>query len=201
MTSSAPPERNRSPKGRRGPKRSDTPAVSDAHQADAEYRVGPGRPPKEHQFKPGQSGNPKGAKRKSPSIAPDLKALLERALSNSVKLGNGEKERIITKAAAGIESLVNQFASGDRHARRDLIVLAGKLGVDLTAGHSIENTIVTLYQQRIKRYWTIMCEGMGAGAMITVVIIMMVGRMVLAITSSVSTVKKGKRHEHVREHS
>ena len=141
MTSSAPPERNRSPKGRRGPKRSDTPAVSDAHQADAEYRVGPGRPPKEHQFKPGQSGNPKGAKRKSPSIAPDLKALLERALSNSVKLGNGEKERIITKAAAGIESLVNQFASGDRHARRDLIVLAGKLGVDLTAGHSIENTI------------------------------------------------------------
>jgi hypothetical protein len=137
MTSSAPP-RNRS---RRGPTRSDTPAVADAHQADAEYKVGPGRPPKEFQFKPGQSGNPTGAKQKSPSIAPDLKALLERALSKTLKLGNAEKERIVSKAAAGIENLVNQFASGDRHARRDLIVLAGKLGVDLTAGHSIENAI------------------------------------------------------------
>ena len=27
---------------------------------DGEYVVGPGRPPKEHQFKPGQSGNPGG---------------------------------------------------------------------------------------------------------------------------------------------
>jgi hypothetical protein len=29
--------------------------------SENEYRVGPGRPPKEFQFKPGQSGNPKGA--------------------------------------------------------------------------------------------------------------------------------------------
>ena len=28
--------------------------------SEKEYRVGPGRPPKEFQFKPGQSGNPKG---------------------------------------------------------------------------------------------------------------------------------------------
>jgi hypothetical protein len=42
----------------------------------ASYRVGPGRPPKEFQFKPGRSGNPKGAKRKSPSIAPDLKGVV-----------------------------------------------------------------------------------------------------------------------------
>ncbi len=31
--------------------------------------------------------------------------------------------------------MVNQFAQGDRNARRDLIDLAYKLGVDLTAGH------------------------------------------------------------------
>ena len=99
-----------------------------------EYKVGPGRPPKEFQFKPGQSGNPKGAKRKPPSATPDLKLLLERALSTKVKLKQGEKEQIVTKAAAGIEQLVNQFAKGDRHARRDLIALADKLGVDLLAG-------------------------------------------------------------------
>jgi Family of unknown function (DUF5681) len=99
--------------------------------SDQEYRVGPGRPPKEYQFKPGQSGNPKGARRKPKSIAPDLKALFERALSGKVTLRQGEQEKIITKAAAGIEQMVNQFAKGDRHARRDVLALAARLGVDL----------------------------------------------------------------------
>jgi hypothetical protein len=99
-----------------------------------EYKVGPGRPPREFQWKPGQSGNPKGAKRKAPSVAPDLKLLVERALNEKVRLKQGDKERVLTKAAVGIEQLVNQYAKGDRHARRDLIALADKLGVDLTAG-------------------------------------------------------------------
>jgi hypothetical protein len=120
--------------GKSEPTRSDMPGVSDTDWSDEEYRVGPGRPPKEFQFKPGRSGNPKGAKRKAPSIATDLKALFEHALSKTVKLRQGEKEQIVTKAAAGIEQLVNQFAKGDRHARRDLMVLADKLGVDLAAG-------------------------------------------------------------------
>src|SRR5262249_12920594 len=115
-------------------KRSKPSADSVPDASAEEYKVGPGRPPKEFQFKPGQSGNPKGAKRKPPSVAPDLKLLLERALSAKVKLKQGEKEQIVTKAAAGIEQLVNQFAKGDRHARRDLIALADKLGVDLLAG-------------------------------------------------------------------
>ena len=96
-------------------KRSDAPALNlGTDAADQEYRVGPGRPPREHQFKPGQSGNPDGARRKARSIAPDLKALFERALSRKVTLRQGEQKRIITKAAAGIEQLVNQFAKGDR---------------------------------------------------------------------------------------
>ena len=49
-------------------------------------------------------------------------------------LRRGEQETIITKAAAGIEQLVNQFAKGDRHARRDLLVLAERFGVDLVPG-------------------------------------------------------------------
>ena len=114
-------------------KRSNAPLLtSKTDPTDQEYRVGPGRPPKEHQFKPGQSGNPNGARRKPRSIAPDLKALFERALSAKVTLRQGEQEKIITKAAAGIEQLVNQFAKGDRHARRDLLALAaetwGRLG-------------------------------------------------------------------------
>ena len=60
--------------------------------------------------------------------------MFEHALSKKVKLRQGEKQRTVTKAAAGIEQLVNQFAQGDRHARRDLMVLADKLGIDLVAG-------------------------------------------------------------------
>ena len=122
-------------------KRSDAPPPTDP--PDQEYRVGPGRPPKEHQFRPGQSGNPKGARRKSRSIELDLKALFERALSGKVTLRQGEQEKIITKAAAGIEQLVNQFAKGDRHARRDLIALAERLKVDLVAGRgeALEQTV------------------------------------------------------------
>jgi hypothetical protein len=132
----------RSSDRRRGRKRPDASVSFATHRSDDEYRVGPGRPPKEYQFKPGQSGNPKGAKRKT-SLAPDLKAMLERALNEKVRLRHGEREQIITKAAAGIAKLVNQFAEGDRHARRDLIALAGKLGVNLTAGqgNSIENAL------------------------------------------------------------
>ncbi len=57
-------------------------AVAENTPSDQEYKVGPGRPPREYQFKKGQSGNPKGAKRKKPSIELDLKAALERRLTS-----------------------------------------------------------------------------------------------------------------------
>ena len=133
---------------------SDTPVVLDTDRSDAEYRVGPGCPPKEFQFKPGQSGNPKGAKRKTPSIESDLKALLERALSKKVKLRQGERERIVTQVEAGIEQRANQFARGDRHAWRDLMALADKLGVDLAAGQrkAIEEALAPNHQAIIDAY-------------------------------------------------
>ena len=68
--------------------------------SDREYKVGPGRPPREYRFKLGQSGNPKGAKRKPRSMAPDLKAALERALNKKIKLKRGDEERTVTMAAA-----------------------------------------------------------------------------------------------------
>jgi hypothetical protein len=118
-------------------------ATAHANAPNGEYRVGPGRPPKEFQFKAGQSGNPKGARRKTSATSLDFKAALQRSLRGEVKLKQGDRERNITKAAAGIEQLVNQFARGDRYARRDLFGLVGELGMDLTAGENetIEQTL------------------------------------------------------------
>jgi len=72
---------------------SDSASAAKVESTEPEYRVGPGNPPREHQFKPGQSGNPKGAKRKQQSIAPDLKKALEHALNKPVTLKQGDKER------------------------------------------------------------------------------------------------------------
>jgi hypothetical protein len=104
-----------------------------------EYKVGPGRPPREFQFKPGQSGNPKGAKRKERSISVDLKALFESALNGKVTLKQGESEQIITMWASGMKQLATQFAKGDRHARRDVLMYADRLRVNLIASEHEAN--------------------------------------------------------------
>ena len=106
------PVRDRASDRRRRQQRSSTRNTADTPTPEDDYRVGPGRPPKEYQFKPGQSGNPKGARRKTSdedrvgpgrpprefqfkpgqsgnptgaerkaSLAPDLKAMLQRALN------------------------------------------------------------------------------------------------------------------------
>ena len=129
-------------------------APAQTETSDPEYKVGPGRPPREHRFKPGQSGNPKGAKRKVPAMAPDLKAALERALNKTVKLKQGDKERIVTMAVAGIEQLVAGFAKGDRHARRDLFAYADRLGLDLMAGQrqAIQEALATNHAAILSAY-------------------------------------------------
>jgi hypothetical protein len=146
--------------GKSDPKRCDMPGVSDTDRSDEEYRVGPGRPPKEFQFKPGQSGNPKGAKRKQPSIALDLKALFERAFSKKVKLTQGEKEQILSKAEVGIEQFANQFAKGDRHARRDLMVLTDKLGIAPKAEDDLDLT--KLSDEELQQWRTLILKAMGS---------------------------------------
>lgn len=135
-------------------RRADAASAAATEAVEQEYKVGPGRPPREYQFKPGQSGNPKGAKRKQAPIALDLKAALQQALNKKVKLKQGDKERLVSMATAGIEQLVAQFAKGDRHARRDLIPLADKLGVNLIAGHqqAIEDALTANHEAILSAY-------------------------------------------------
>lgn len=98
------------------------------------YKVGPGFPPKQYTWKKGgPSPYPKGRPRKVPSMKPDLKKALEAALNEKVVITKDKKEIMLTKAALGIQQLVNQFAKGDRHARRDLLQYAAQLGVDFHA--------------------------------------------------------------------
>jgi hypothetical protein len=99
------------------------------------YKVGPGYPPKQYTWKKGgPSPYPKGRPKKIPSMKPDLKKALESALNDKVVVTNKDKKEVVlTKAVLGIQQLVNQFAKGDRHTRRDLFQYAAQLGVDLHA--------------------------------------------------------------------
>ncbi len=66
---------------------------------------------------------------------------MKAALNEKVVITKDKKEVVMTKAILGIQQLVNQFAKGDRHARRDLFQYAVLLGVDLHAREAIEEAL------------------------------------------------------------
>jgi hypothetical protein len=106
------------------------------------YEVGYGRPPKQHQFRRGRSGNPAGINRKpSRSNVPDLRASLERELNKPVTVQCGNKKRTVPQGEAGIGELVRQFVDGDPRARRDLLALADACGIDLASSKAIEGAL------------------------------------------------------------
>jgi hypothetical protein len=106
------------------------------------YKVGPGYPPKQYTWKKGgPSPYPKGRPKKVPSMKPDFKIALEAGLNDKVVITKDKREIVLTKGTLGIEQLVNQFAKGDRHARRDLFQYAAQLGVDLQAKEVITEAL------------------------------------------------------------
>jgi uncharacterized protein DUF5681 len=111
-----------------------------SNSPSANYEVGYGRPPKQYEFKPGQIANPEGINRK-PVRSPDFKASLERELKKPMKIQKGKQTLTVTQAAAGIGELVSQFAKGDHRARRDLVLLCEKLGVDLTNRAALQGAL------------------------------------------------------------
>ncbi|MGD9712781.1 MAG: DUF5681 domain-containing protein, partial [Thermomicrobiales bacterium] len=68
-----------------------------------DYQVGYGKPPVHSQFKPGQSGNPKGKKKGRKSY----KKIAEEVLYAKVKVRTGDSE----KKMAGLEALFRKNMS------------------------------------------------------------------------------------------
>jgi hypothetical protein len=84
---------------------------------EPEEKVGYGRPPRQHQFKPGKSGNPRGR----PKGAKGLKAELLAAINEPVTITvNGKPKRMRTLSLV-LKSLATQAAKGKIGAQRELI--------------------------------------------------------------------------------
>ncbi len=83
---------------------------------DGEYRVGFGRPPKDTQFKPGQSGNPKGR----PKGSRNLSTIVANALDTSVRVRTPDGERRISYREAIVLRVREKAAKGELRAAEKL---------------------------------------------------------------------------------
>ena len=114
-----------------------------------EYEVGPGHPPPDKRWqKGGPSPNSRGRPRKEQSMVPDARKAFAQAINKKVSVPRGDKKVLMTRVEIGLEQLLNQFAKGDRHARRDLMEYADKLGIDFLAQHrqTLEQALTPNYQ-------------------------------------------------------
>jgi hypothetical protein len=82
-----------------------------------DYDVGYAKPPRQTQFKKGQSGNPRGR----PGGAKNLSTLLSEALNEPVIVAENGRHRKITKRQAAFKQLVNEAAKGNWRALKLLV--------------------------------------------------------------------------------
>jgi len=84
-----------------------------------DYEVGFGRPPRHTQFKPGESGNPKGRPKGTKNLATDL----SEELAEKIVVNEGGKQLKISKQRAMIKSLLAKALKGDTRAATVLLKL------------------------------------------------------------------------------
>lgn len=82
-------------------------------QKSGSYIVGRGRPPKEHQFQPGKSGNPGGRKKATRNLSTLFAGLAETEIE--VKEKNGGRRSATAAEALGLR-LVQEGLQGDTRA-------------------------------------------------------------------------------------
>lgn len=89
------------------------------------YKVGYQRPPKGNQFKPGQSGNPKGR----PKGSKNLRASLEGILTEPISVRKGDRVQKVTSLQAVIMTNLNKALKGDQRAIDAIYKTAKELGL------------------------------------------------------------------------
>lgn len=82
-----------------------------------DYEVGRGKPPKHTQFKPGQSGNPKGR----PKRTKDLEKLMDRELSRSIRVNENGESKTVTIREAIVRTIAIAAAKGEFRALRMIL--------------------------------------------------------------------------------
>jgi hypothetical protein len=101
--------------------------VPTPRETPADCEVGYKRPPREHQFPKGRSGNPKGR----PKGALNIKTTLTAALQERVPVTENGRRTRKTKLDLWLIGLVNRAIKGDARAGMMVFTLLGRTGVAL----------------------------------------------------------------------
>lgn len=91
--------------------------------ASTRYEVGYAKPPAEHRFQPGQSGNPgrrpKGAKNKLPALNEErLKSIILEEAYRAIRINDGERQVKVPMAQAVMRSVAVNAVKGQQRAQR-----------------------------------------------------------------------------------
>jgi hypothetical protein len=114
---------------------------------DDDDDVGYGRPPKEHRWKPGQSGNPKGWRKGVRNFQSDLEDLLN---SRVTVTENGRRRKVPVQRAALLR-LGEKALKGDGRSIEKLLDLALNLS-DQRAGREAERALTGTEEDIIARF-------------------------------------------------
>ena len=87
--------------------------------------IGYGKPPKEHQFQPGQSGNPSGRPKKRRTFETQVRDLFTRKLA----VRDGEKVKNVSVLEVALLKLVERVTKGEHRALEHLFKLASEYEV------------------------------------------------------------------------
>ena len=79
---------------------------------DRDYEVGYRRPPRDHQFKPKQSGNPKGRPKRTRNLADTV----SRHLDGEMTVRQGGRERRMNRREILVQKLYERALGGDNRA-------------------------------------------------------------------------------------
>ncbi len=111
-------------------------------------------PPKDHQFKPGRSGNPGGRPKDSRNLRTDLAQLMKKSIS----IREGGKSRRISRQQAMLLSLYDKALHGDVQAAKNLLDMIVKLNLvpstDLPADETLAESDEAIIADFLRRNQT-----------------------------------------------
>jgi hypothetical protein len=99
-----------------------------------DFEVGYGKPPKAHQFQPGQSGNPKGRPKGSPST----ESVLEKIMAQKMTITEGDERRVISRQEGLLLVAVKMAMKGDRHYAKMLLDWMAKVDAGRAAAEMLQ---------------------------------------------------------------